>query len=198
MIIVEELFNQIFDTLPIMDIGGKSLKPKFDFGTKEDLLIFINDYADNKITPYPLLWLETPITKTGKEKCFESKVEIWLETPITKTGKEKCFESKVEIDFKLIIATITTANKTNLERIDITFKSTLIPLYENVIKAIRQSGRTKFINENNNQRTDYYNYGLKELSTEKDSLTSTAIWDAIKLDCKLQLIDSNCEIKIIY
>ncbi|QQV90639.1 structural protein [Polaribacter phage Freya_1] len=177
MIIVEELFKQIFDTLPIMDIGGKSLKPKFDFGTKEDLLIFINDYADNKITPYPLLWLETPITKTGKEKCFESKVEI---------------------DFKLIIATITTANKTNLERIDITFKSTLIPLYENVIKAIRQSGRTKFINENNNQRTDYYNYGLKELSTEKDSLTSTAIWDAIKLDCKLQLIDSNCEIKIIY
>ena len=160
-----------------MEIGGKTLKPKFDFGTKEDLLIFINDYSDNKITPYPLLWLETPITKTGKEAKFESKVEI---------------------DFRLIIATITTANKTNLERIDLTFKSTLIPLYENVIKAVRQSGRTKFIDEENNKRTDYYNYGLRELATETNHFSSTAIWDAIKLDCKLQIIDSNCEIKIIY
>ena len=104
---------------------------------------------------------------------------IWLETPIDVFG-----EKRVNFDLKLILAERTsTPHPSNSERVDEFFIKTLNPLFNNVIKGLRTSGFTKITGEI--KRTNYFNY-----------LQNTDVWDAIKLESKLEM--TNCNLKKIY
>ena len=168
MILVEERLKELFATLPIITVDNSDYKPQFDFGTHEDLLRYLNHKAKEGGKVYPLIWLETPIVKKGKE-------------------------NRINIDLKLVLATLTTAELSNTERLEITFKPNLVPLYNNILKALRKSGFTRIIDADKNKRTDFYNYGVKDKKEQRN--IATDIWDAIKFECELEL--TNCKQKNI-
>lgn len=166
MIIIEEKLAPLFKTLPPITSKGKEFKVLYKFGTKEDLLKYLNKNAKDGGKQYPLIWLETPIVATGNSY-------------------------RVKSSLKFIIATLNVKSEMdNSQRLEITFKRTLYPLLENVIKAFKKSGFTRMIEEEKNKRTNYFNYGFKE-KNENSSIKD--IWDAIKFECELEF--KNCEQK---
>jgi hypothetical protein len=167
MIIVEERLKELFKTLPPVVKNKKNYVHDYSFGTQEDLLLFLSKRAEEI---YPLIWLETPITKTGRE-------------------------NNITIKLKLIIAINTSSSISNLQRLEESFKPALNPMYKNIIKALKRSGFTRIIDEDKNKRTDYYNYGLKQVGKKGTENVASDIWDAIKLECELAL--TNCEQKKI-
>ena len=161
MIIVERRLQELFDTLPpIIDDNGKEFKPTFNFGTHEDLLRFLNHKKKQSVAFYPVIWLETPFTMTG-------------------------FEHRKSFDLKLVFAQLSNYELSNKQRLQITFEKTLEPLYQNVLKALKESGFTRIIDNENNKSTNYYNYSVVEKG--KDKQFASDIWDAIKFECELQI-----------
>lgn len=174
MIDVEYDLKMLFDTLPDLTIDDESYKPMFDFGNHEDLLKYLEQKDREEGETYPLIWLETPITLTGSE-------------------------DKKSFDLKLVLATQTSAEISNVERLEITFKPTLIPLYKNILKALNQSGFTQIIKKEQNKTTNYYNYGVRQIGKKREEQAAIDIWDAIKFECKLEVTDAcDCDLKINY
>lgn len=162
MTLVESRLKELFPTLPnITDIDSVEHKPKFDFGTEEDLHVFINDNRDAKTNTYPLIWIQTPFTTNGKEPKLGCKL-------------------------KLILAVNSNSKLTNSERLEISFKTILVPLFENVIKAFNRCGFITLRNRENEKRTNFFNYGVKQGETESQA---TDIWDAIKFECEIEMSD---------
>lgn len=165
MILVEERLKELFPTLPnITDIDGVEHKPKFDFGTEEDLIVFINDNRDAEINTYPLIWVQTPFPTEGKEPRLNCKL-------------------------KLILAVNSNSTLTNTERLEISFKPILVPLFENVIKAFNRCGFITLRNRDKEKRTNFFNYGVKEQGEKNTVIQTTDIWDAIKFECEIEMSD---------
>lgn len=176
MILVEQRLKELFETLPVQTIDGSDYKPAFDFGTHEDLLKYLKYKRKEGGKIYPLIWLETPIVKNGKEE-------------------------RLKIELKLVIATLTNSEISNTERLQLTFKTTLVPLYDNIQKALMQSGFTRILNADKNKRADFFNYGVKDTNkktnvynygisdTNKEKHLATDIWDAIKFECDLEITE---------
>lgn len=168
MIIAEELFIPLFETLPFVTVNNSNYKPQYDFGSHEDLLRYLKSKAKEGGKVYPLIWLETPITLKG-DRMKRSK-------------------------FKFIIATLTKSEMSNRERLGITINPTLKPLLSNIIKALNQSGFTFLLNRDNEQVAIYYNYGVKE---NKENY-ATDIWDAITFECELEITTTSKKLQINY
>jgi hypothetical protein len=169
MIIAEDRFIPLFDTLPSITVDNSDYKPNYDFGSHEDLLRYLNQKAKEGGKIYPLVWVETPINLKGYSK---------------KRGK-----------VKFVLATLSNSELSNRERLEVTIKPTLIPLYNNIITALCQSGFSQILNRNDENYDIHYNYGVKEKDEKKSEATD--IWDAIKFECELQLTDE-CLKKINY
>jgi hypothetical protein len=163
MIVIESRLESLFATLPLITVQGSDYQPAYNFGSHADLLIYLNNKRKEGGKVYPLIWLETPIEDTGKN-------------------------NRVTTPLKLILATLSTTQLSNKERLILSFDTTLIPLYDNIYKALRMSGFTTILSPEDNKRTKYYNYGVEK--TE-----ATDIWDVIKFECKVEFTD--CEQEVI-
>lgn len=166
MIIVEEVLRILFDQLPEMTIGSGTYKVNYSFGSHKDLLVYMNSQtkAQGGVS-YPLIWLETPI-----ERDIRRDGEITVN------------------NMKLILATLSNVNDSNVTRLERTFKPTLIPLYENVIDILKKSGYTRILDNDDNRVTNYYNYGVDaDFLKDRQSAKTTDIWDAIKLELNITM-----------
>ena len=164
MIIVEERLKELFEALPQINVSGKSYNISYGFGSHKDLLRFMN--SERKFrggVEYPLIWLETPIERDVRR---DKKIDL--------------------AGLTLILATLSNAEKSNVERLEVTFKPTLIPLYDMVIKALKRSGFTQIINNGEQKVTTFYNYGVNEEEHE-----ATDIWDVLKIQLDL-IMDNTC------
>jgi hypothetical protein len=182
MIIIEKRLIELFNTLPPIKVNGISYKPIYDFGTQEDLLKFLKYKRKEGTSIYPLIWVETPIFRKGDEK-------------------------RKEVSLKLVLATLTNSEISNTERLLITFDSTLLPLKENVLQAINQSGFTRNLKEKENNEAFYFNYGVKNTNkktniynygisdTNREISVVTDIWDAISLELTVEFTE--CKLKNI-
>lgn len=130
--IVEDRLVELFDTLPIQTIDGSDYKPCFDFGSHEDLLLYLNHKSKTGGKRYPLVWMQTPFQATGR--------------------------NVLTIKSKLILATLSNSELSNRERLEVTFKPTLDPLLVNTIKALNFSGFTRILEPEKNVRTNYFKY----------------------------------------
>ena len=63
--IVEQRFIPLFDTLPVQTVDGSDYRPNYDFGSHEDLLLYLNHKSKEGGKRYPLIWLQTPFKVTG-------------------------------------------------------------------------------------------------------------------------------------
>lgn len=156
---LEKRLKDGFATLPdATDIDGNNYKVRFEVGTEEDCHEFLNDNRDAKLSSYPLIWIETPII------------------PVGRLPKQK-------VKLKLILATLTSSNFTNSERIEISFEPILNPLLSNIIKFFNRCGYTKMINQDREKPVAHFNYAVNGKNK------STDIWDAITFECELEVND---------
>ena len=167
MIIVEERFGEIFNTFPQIVVGGRGYDINYNFGSHTDLIRYMKSKTlESGGVSYPLIWLETPI-----------------EREVRRGGT-------IELrDVSLILATLSDATKSNIERLEITFKPTLIPLYKKVMKGLRMSGFTTIIDEGKHSVTNFYNFGV----VEKEHGGGPEIWDVLKIKVDL-IMSSECSL----
>ena len=164
MIIVEERLRELFATLPAITVGQSSYAVSFDFGSHKDLLRFMNSERKFKGgVSYPLIWLETPFER-----------DIMRDDKINLNG------------LTLILATLSDAEQSNTTRLELAFKTTLIPLSQLVLESLLKSGFTQIVNDGQRKETNFYNYGVDETESQ-----TTDIWDVIKIELDL-LMDSQC------
>lgn len=164
MIIVEERLKELFATLPEITVGQSSYPVTFDFGSHKDLLRFMNSERKRQGgVKYPLIWLETPFDR-----------DIMRNGQVNLSG------------LNLILATLSDSQQSNTTRLELAFKTTLIPLSQLVLESLRKSGFTQIINDGQRTETNYYNYGVNE-----DENQTTDIWDVIKIELDL-IIDNKC------
>lgn len=164
MIIVEERLKEMFSKLPTISVDNKNYPVSFDFGSHKDLLRFFN--SEQKFqggVSYPLIWLETPIEKT-----------VFRNNYVELSG------------LTLILATLSNAEKSNSERLEVTFKPTLIPLLDLVMETFKKSGFTQVINSGQRKETFFYNYGVDE-----EEHITTDIWDVIRIELDV-IMDNKC------
>lgn len=103
---------------------------------------------------------------------------VWLQTPFQTTG-----DKRLEMKLKLVLATLSDSGMSNVERLQVTFVPTLYPLLENVKKALNHSGFTRILNAERNVRANFFKYGFNGENEVTD------IWDAIKFECELEMVD---------
>lgn len=166
--IPEKRLTELFDTLPIMNIGGKDWQPRFDFGSEIDLNNFLNQKRKERSNPYPLVWLQTPFRS---KELMGGNMELY--------------------NLNFVIGTLSSATKSNRERLYITFEPVLIPLLAHFRTALNESGFTQIINNAELDRTNYFNYG------QDDESTFTDIWDAIQVNIDISM-NHNCLQQINY
>jgi len=143
--------------LPPITRGVQSFTPVFGYGSKKDLMAFLASERKTGEAYYPLVWVMVPFTVSGD---------------IFKFGR-----SKAEIS--IILATITSRDISNSERVAITFEGTLEPLLENVVKSLRYGGNTGLIDGQPFETQKYFGY-----DTDGSNFTSD-VWDAITLKCSI-------------
>lgn len=164
MIIIEERLQEMFSKLPTINVDNENFAVSFDFGSHKDLLRFMN--SEQKFqggVSYPLIWLETPIEKT-----------VFRNNHVNVSG------------LTLMLATLSGSEQSNSERLETTFKPTLIPLLKLVIETFKKSGFTQIVNKGEYKETFFYNYGVDE-----DEHITTDIWDVIKIELDV-IIDGKC------
>lgn len=151
-------FQTVFEQLPTQTINGKDYDPVFRFGTEDDLTAFLSVKRKSGERHYPLIWLVTP-----QEEAYE-----------------------IECHFVLATLNMRT-DMGNFDRLTHTFESTLEPLLDNVISAIKQSRAFKFSPDDfdkNYRGTKHFNY-----------LVTPDIWDAIDLEFSLRYT-RECNVKL--
>lgn len=164
MILAEDRLKELFNTLPELQGSEEMFKPSYGFGSRSECIRFLD--SKKGLKHYPLVWLETPFETEGPDH-------------------------RIDFRMRLILAELSNSEMSNEERLEITFKPMLLPLYDNVIKALDKSGFTKILNRDKMKRTNHFNFGLN------DEAAVTEIWDAIKFECTVQMTD--CPInEIIY
>ena len=151
--------REAMDQLPTMTINGKDYKPRFEVGTKEQLTAFLSVTRKAGERIYPLIWLETQMEEG----------------------------SVVELNF--VLATINSrTDMGNWDRLDLTFGTTLEPLLDNLIIALKQSGILSTTGEWDRyyRGTRYFNYHV-----------TPDIWDAIGFTVEMNY-KAECKVKTIY
>lgn len=163
-LMVESRLKEAFATLPDIETRHLerknliTLSVKYGFGSEEELHEWLNDKRDANLFAYPLIWVQTPFTATGKKP-------------------------RVNVPIRLILATLTSADFTNDERIEISFKPILNPLLSNVIKLFNRSGFTTIRNREREKRTNHFKFSVDGENK------STAVWDAIVFEGEIEMND---------
>lgn len=150
--------KDVFDQLPAMTINGKVYQPIFHFGTEDDLKKRLSVKRKSGEKHYPLIWLNTPV------------------------------EEASEITLNFIIATINRrTDMGNWDRLNLTFDTTLEPLFDNIMTALKGSRTFKIDGQfdKNYRGEKYFNYHI-----------SPDIWDAQQFEVDVRYT-RECSVKKI-
>ena len=169
MIVVEDKFKALFDQLPLTtNKVGSEFKTVFGYGDEKELYSFLDN--NRRKLPYPLIWYLHPVEEE------HTRTDVQLK------------------DAVLVLATITTTNKTNAQRMETSFKEVLIPLFDNIKTALMRSNVFDVKGQDLGYKvTKFFNYGDEELVKSQ----AIDVWDAmrVRFDCS---VNSRCteQIKI--
>lgn len=168
MIIVEQIFEDLFDTIPVLTNTDKL---SFGYGDKKELdSILITKQRNGQIC-YPLLWYNLPNTLDANERYVEG-------------------------NFDFVIAHNTQLDWFNDQRFNINFKKILYPYFELVITALTKANGITPLYVTGNKKykyTNYPNYGSPSANDGGSEQQQVDAWDAIKFTVKLQISSSACD-----
>ena len=160
IIIVEDEFRDMFLYLPdMLGSDGNLYTPTFKIGDHKELLAFFAQ--SNGSIKYPLIWLERPFS----EVHHHNKVKLQ--------------------GANLIVAIQTNTDLTDRERMDLTFKPTLIPLTNNIINLFRVANTIDVFYPYT--ITKYPNYSDVEAGEQNGFVD---IWDAVRINFDCTINDS--------
>lgn len=158
-----KILRSILGDLDPIVYNSKEYKPIFGYGSHADLLKFLRlKRKENVMVKYPIVWVETPV-------LFKYRLPF------------------ASGDMKIVIATLSNKDMSNIQRTDTTFALVLNPTLENAISALKRNQATSLVPSNEYDLTKYFNYD------SDDEHEATDIWDAIKYEFKLN-INTNCKI----
>lgn len=166
-IIVEQVFDSLFDTIPQYEDNHKL---SFGYGEQKELNALLLTKQLNGNPCYPLLWYNLPNDLEGDNQYVEGM-------------------------FDFVLATTTQLDWFNDQRFKYNFKEILYPHFSLVLQALSKANSiTLFdISGNNKYRyTNYPNYGNPTTFEGKDEQKQVDIWDAIKFTVKLRVY-GNCD-----
>ena len=89
------------------------------------------------------------------------------------------------------MAVLTTKDVSNKERLEVSFEQQLVPLYGNIVTALKKSGFTEIMRPQNRKSEEsfdiakYFNYG----TDSEDAHQTNDIWDAMKIWGELAMTD---------
>lgn len=149
MIVFEQRLGQLVDLLP--QVVGFTIK--YGWGTQDEL----NKYLalPRNESPYPLIWLTIG------------------------SDRDNLNEPRVTRNAKILIATLSMMQAEMNPFIYATdYESILIPIAENLIKALQKSGSSMIIN-NEIQREFLPNYSVNENKGQVD------VWNVLVLDAEI-------------
>jgi len=152
--IIEERLNGLD---PIVS-DGLEFTPVFGYGSKKDLMAHLRSERKDGDSYYPLVWLMTPF----------------------KTDGDYFATGRAEAEVDLIIATLTSRDISNKERVRITFENTLEPLLENVVARLRTGGGTS-VQDGIFNVEKFFGYDTDSSNAASD------VWDAITLQIKIKI-----------
>jgi hypothetical protein len=163
-IIVEDRFQEIFNYIPDMkfDVTKPAYPIKFAYGDEDELMIYLKTRETESVRPYPLIWLVYPLN----EKHLKTRVELRSAS--------------------LILAVDTTKAGLNTERIKLNYKTILIPLYGNIVKALTRANIVNLKHE-----FDIIKFPNYSQENTNGTLAKTiSRWDALKVTFSCQIIDT--------
>lgn len=164
MIVRETLLRELFSQLPDMVVGSKSYSIKFHWGGQDDMNLYMQTENGNTT---PIVWL---VQEKAKQKSTEQSSRV-----------------------KLILGKSSPSkNARNPTVWDSEFSNYLNPLLENVLKCLKQSGRTFIIgNEYDVYREANYSEYARTIDGKTDTSTLTIDhWNVITLEADIMFIES--------
>lgn len=147
MINIVEIFSEICDRVKLKT--GLNVNYQFgDWAYMAKILTEMGNYEEIEAMKYPLIGLFSPFEEDKSNK------DIYCSTRLN-----------------LIIATQTLPDYTNEQRLGVSFKPILHPVYEALIEAIKKDRRFDFgyNNEVVHKYTDNYRYGSKGVYGEGEN-----------------------------
>ena len=174
-IIVEDRLKELFDTLPVISIGGTDYSTVFKYGDQKELMAFLASTRSDTVKPYPLIWYVYPNAET-----------------------DDGHDQDVSLSLSLVMAVNNSKNMLNDERKETTYKTILEPLRNNVRKALKSASILNLIADGEGIRfttTKFPNYSGDDNNTNESELTD--VWDAIK-QVQTVTINDNCLKTILY
>ena len=153
--ILERLVSQMS---PIT-VDSSDYTVQFGFGTHTDLLAWLNQKRKEGSGIYPLIWVETPVTLKGNPFA--------------------------EGDYNIIIATLTTKDLSNKERLTVTFEDVLFPTWDSFYYQLNRESIIGFIEEMDVSYTKHFNYDTNDETEGSD------VWDALRIEITL-IFNLNC------
>jgi hypothetical protein len=165
MIVRENLLKELFSQLPNVVIGAKSFPVKFHWGGQDDLNLYMREEKNNK---HPLIWL---VQDRAEQLSTEQSSNI-----------------------KLIIAK-DSAHKTSRNPIvwETEFDTILNPLFENVLKCLKRSGRTMIVGDRYRvYREANYSEPYRDSTGKVDTTKTKTIdhWNVIEFTADINFTES--------
>jgi len=157
---IEDKLTEMFDTLPLMTNGiggGATYKPIFGYGDEKELNAFLK-MKEKGESPYPLIWLLYPY----KENQTKNHVEV--------------------SNIQFILAVKSNMPMQNFERMQVTFKAILIPLYNNISYLFKTANIVNVSGDYDVIKYPNYSYDAKGAET-----FGNLVWDAMKIEFDIKI-----------
>ena len=175
MIVFEEQVERLVNVMPpLVDANSISHKICYDWGTVDVLNKFLLQATTE--TPYPLIWL-VPSKDTNDLR----------EPSVTRRAR-------------LIFATLSyNSDQFNRFQYQNDFKEILQPTVNNFLKALSQSGISRYDDTSfETERIPNYSVLYREDSEDKSKTAQIAVWNAIVLDATITFSGVSSCLKTIY
>lgn len=175
MIVVEERFREIFETVPTYPLEGEpeglSLPLVYWWGEQKELNRVLIEKQVNEENAYPLLWYIMP----SQEREYRN--------------------GRIAGDFSFVLAMNTEYEWFNDQRWNSTFAKYLFPYYELIKQSLTKSGIINLFALDGNKQffefTKLPNYGNPTTFEGKDETKQGDFWDAILFKFRGEIND-NC------
>jgi hypothetical protein len=129
------ILDEIFKRIEPINVDGVDFEAKFEYGSHEDLLKFLELNRRGKTNTYPLIWLETPY-KVTRDYALNGVATT-----------------------NLIIANLSKSDTLNKDRMETSFKLVLFPILNDILRLLRLD----FIVSYSEYSTTYhFNYAPEE------------------------------------
>jgi len=140
-----KVLADIFDSIPPIDMGGREYKLKFQYGSHEDLMKFLELNRRMNSNAYPLVWLTTPY-EVSRDRRGNGSAPT-----------------------NLIIANLSSQDMLNVDRMATSFKLVLFPILDEILYTLKKSKATKY---SDYSTTYFFNYSpsSKEASDIWDAI----------------------------